>query len=58
MIMMDAQMMDAIAIISEIRVSGVLHLAFDNLSIELTRDPIKLTATKNTKLEIYIPQDV
>ena len=52
MIITLAQIIDATAIISEILVSGVAHFAFDSFKMELTRDPTRLTATKNTKFEI------
>jgi hypothetical protein len=45
------------AMISAILVKGVLHLTLDNLNIAVMRDPTRLMATKNTKFEIYIPQE-
>ena len=53
-----AQIMAAIAIISEIRVNGVDQVAFDNLRIELNNEPTRLMATKNTKFDMYIPHEV
>jgi hypothetical protein len=47
-----AHIIAAIAIISEILFNGVAQLALDSLNIELTSDPTRLTATKNTKLEM------
>ena len=40
------------AMISDILVSGVLHLTFDSLKIAVINDPTRLMATKNTKFEI------
>jgi len=53
-----AQIMEATAIISDILVRGVAHPVLDSFKIELTSEPTRLTATKKTKFEIYMPQEV
>ena len=40
------------AMISAILVRGVLHFIFPNLKMAVTREPTRLIATKNTKLEM------
>ncbi|GAB7087068.1 hypothetical protein JCM15579A_11720 [Marinifilum fragile] len=53
-----AQIIEATATISAIRVKGYDHFALASLRMELIKEPTKLTATKNTKLDMYIPQEV
>lgn len=53
-----AQIIAAMAIISEMRVNGVDQFAFESFKIELNKEPTRLMATKNTKFEIYTPQEV
>jgi cell division FtsZ-interacting protein ZapD len=55
---MAAQMMDAIAIISDSLVKGVDQEALESLSMELTKDPTRLMATKKTKFDMYTPHEV
>ena len=45
------------AIISAIRVIGVAHVTLDSLKTAVINDPTKLMATKNTKLDMYMPQE-
>jgi hypothetical protein len=52
MMVIPAMMIAATAIISAIRVSGVLQWTPDNRSMAVIREPTRLTATKKTKLEM------
>lgn len=52
MMMSEAKMIAATAMISAILVSGVLQLTFVNLNTAVIKEPTKLMATKNTKFEI------
>jgi hypothetical protein len=52
MIIIEAKMMAETAIISAILVSGVLQWTLTSLRMAVIRDPTRLMATKNTKLEI------
>ena len=55
--MSPANAMADTAIISAILVKGVLQCTSVKRSTAVINEPTKLIATKNTKLEIYIPQD-
>ena len=48
--------MEANVIISAILTNGVHHSLWVSLKIATVTEPTKLVATKNTKLDMYIPQ--
>jgi hypothetical protein len=48
----DANKMAETAMISAMRVSGVLHFTLVNRKMAVTNEPTRLIATKKTKLDI------